>query len=74
MPDTEDNEDITYVTGMADRLKLTGEDRAKYIHEHMTGLGYKPRTSYHREDDDKSGNANRFGMGRRRASGDNDGW
>ena len=34
------------VAAMADRMGLTGEDRAKYIHNHMTKLGHKPRMSY----------------------------
>jgi hypothetical protein len=69
------SEDYEHVTSMADRLGLKDKERTQYIHEHMTGLGYEPRTSYHRSEDKKnSSGSNRFGMGsRRRASGD-DGW
>ena len=44
--DSDDNDDLTHVTGMADRLKLKGKPRQDYIHKHMVGLGFKPRVTY----------------------------
>jgi hypothetical protein len=38
--------DLADVTARAKRLGLTGEDKAEYIHKHMTGYGYKARRSY----------------------------
>jgi hypothetical protein len=51
--------DAVGVAAMADRMKLTGDQRDHYIHEHMTKLGhtahraYGPSDSY--DDDDGSG-------------------
>lgn len=73
----EDDGDFGTVSAMADRLKLTGRERDKYIHSHMTGLGYKMQPSYIRaeEGDDDDDDDDRF-FGRRsrpnRESGDDD--
>lgn len=49
------------VAATADRMGLTGEERAKYIHSHMTKFGHKPRTSYipgeEKEDDSDEGDS-----------------
>jgi hypothetical protein len=68
----EDDDDIGTVQKMADRLKLKGKDRDTYIHEHMTGLGYKTKVSYTREEDDDT-QGNRFGLGKRK-TGTDDSW
>jgi hypothetical protein len=57
----DDNDDLfSTVTGMADRLKLTGKERQTYIHEHMTRSGYRMEPTYvpggdDDDDDDSSG-------------------
>ena len=34
------------VAGIADELKLEGEEREKYIAQHMTKAGWKPNTTW----------------------------
>lgn len=57
----DDNDDLfSTVTGMADRLKLSGKERQTYIHEHMTRSGYRMEPTYvpggdDDDDDDSSG-------------------
>jgi hypothetical protein len=48
-----DKDDDLYdaVNSMADRLKLTGSDRTKYVHDHMTRGGYKAVPQYVPRDD-----------------------
>ncbi len=70
MADKEDPNDFETVTKMADRLKLKGKDRDSYIHDHMTGLGYKARVSYGKDDDDDNDNVRRFGLGGRKSGTD----
>jgi hypothetical protein len=70
MADDKTPTDFDQVSAMADRLKLKGKDRETYIHDHMTGLGYKPRVSYSKEDEDDSGNVRRFGLGGRKSGTD----
>jgi hypothetical protein len=41
-----DDEFFGAVNNMADRLGLEGEDRAKYVHEHMTRGGYDAVPQY----------------------------
>ena len=48
--DTDDLHD--QVLAMADRLKLTGNDRRKYIHEHMTRGGFRMEPTYVKDDGD----------------------
>lgn len=62
------------VSAVADRLGLTGEDRTRYIHKHMTGFGYRMQPSYvPRDDDDNSDDDDDyFPRRRRRASGSRD--
>lgn len=71
-PKSEDD-DFTSVSAMADRLKLKGKDRTKYIHDHMTGFGYRMVPSYVRadDDDDDDGGGGRFFGGRSRSSSRN---
>lgn len=59
--DKDEGEDYASVAAMADRLKLKGRDRSKYIHDHMTGFGYKMVPSYVREEDDDDGPSRFFG-------------
>lgn len=59
------DDDYAHVSAMADRLKLKGRDRSKYIHDHMTGFGYKMVPSYVRDEDDDDGGRFRFGGGSR---------
>lgn len=64
--------DLEAVTAQANRMKLTGKDRERYIHEHMTRYGYKAkRTYYEPEDDDDNSGGGFFGR-RRRSEGDDD--
>lgn len=49
----EENDDLhDIVTKMADRLKLKGSERTKYIHDHMTRGGYKAVPNYVRADEE----------------------
>lgn len=49
----DDNDDLyDTVSAMADRLRLDGKDRERYIHEHMTRGGYRAVPSYVREEED----------------------
>ena len=48
----EGNADFDHVAKMATRLKLKGRERDRYVHQHMTGLGYKMVPSYVHPDDD----------------------
>jgi hypothetical protein len=66
--DKSEDDDYASVSAMADRLKLKGKDRTKYIHDHMTGFGYRMVPSYVRaDDDDDDDNGGRF-FGRSRSS------
>jgi hypothetical protein len=75
-----DKEDDLYdrVAEMADRLKLKGEERGRYVHEHMTRGGYKAVPNYVKADDDGDDDDDKgsgfFGSSRRsRSSRDDDG-
>jgi hypothetical protein len=75
--ESKDDDDYASVAAMADRLKLKGRDRSKYIHDHMTGFGYKMVPSYVKDDDDDSDSSRFFGSrsrssSRSRRSGDDD--
>lgn len=77
----EGNEDHESVSRMADRLKLKkgSRERDRYIHDHMTGLGYRMVPSYVKpdddDDDDESGGRFRFRGSRSRSrSSDDDGY
>jgi hypothetical protein len=59
--------DFDHVSDMAARLKLKGRERDKYIHNHMTGLGYQMVPSYIKPDDDDDGGS-KFSFGRSRSS------
>lgn len=65
--DTNDSDqDYESVSKMADRMGLKGRDREKYVHEHMTSLGYSSRRSYYTpEDEDDDGDNDRFGLRKR---------
>lgn len=70
-----DKEQTDYddVCDMADRLKLKGREQDRYIHQHMTGLGYKMVPSYVRPDnDDDEDNGGRFSFRRGRGSREDD--
>lgn len=60
------------VTSMADRLGLKGNDRRKYVHEHMTRGGYRMEPTYvpddTRDDDDDDDDGPFFGRSRSRSS------
>jgi hypothetical protein len=73
MPRDEDDDDFfDVVSATADRLKLKGRDRSKYIDDHMTGAGYRriqSKESYQRperDDDDDDDGGGRFRVPRRR--------
>lgn len=48
MPKTEEAKDDFFdqVMGMADKIGLTGKDKQRYVHEHMTRSGYDMVPSY----------------------------
>jgi hypothetical protein len=67
MPRRDDQEDDFFdtVSAMADRLKMKGSRRAKYIDDHMREAGYRrvqTRDSYQlADDDDDDGDTGFFG-------------
>lgn len=76
----EDDDDLMEsVTRMADRLKIKGSERQKYIHEHMTRGGYKAVPNYVKADGDEedekgSGFFSGGNRSRRRRRDDDDDW
>ena len=58
---------LEQVTAMADQLKLEGDERDGYIHQHMTKAGYKAVPTYILPDEENKKPANIFG-------GKGDGW
>ena len=63
------------VLEMADRLKLDGNDRRKYVHDHMTRAGYKMEPTYvlgGDDDDDDDGPDDPFFSRRRKSNRDRD--
>lgn len=61
------------VSAMAERLGLKGDDRRKYVHEHMTRGGYRMEPTYVPNDDDEDEGGSFFGSsGRSRSRNDND--
>jgi hypothetical protein len=80
--DKKDDDDLyDMVSGMADRLKLEGKERSRYIHEHMTRGGYRAVPNYVKadeEDEDDKGSGffggSRSRSGRSRRSRDDDTW
>lgn len=63
--------DQARIERMADRLKIPKRDREQYIHEHMTGLGYKAQRTYKENDDDDDGGG-RYRVRRNRRNRDDD--
>ena len=74
-----DNDDDFFdaVQSMADRLGLEGEDRAKYVHEHMTRGGYDAVPQYVKRQPDPeeegSGKWSPFGARRQGGAGESGG-
>ncbi len=64
--------DLESVTKAAERLKLTGKDKAEYIHKHMVGYGYKANRTYSKPDNDDSSGGGFFGRSRRSNDDDDD--
>ena len=66
--------DLETVTAMAERLKLKGKEKSQYIHDHMTGLGYRSEPHYVRDGEEGDGDSGsgRFGFKKNRKS--DDGW
>jgi hypothetical protein len=74
MADKDDDDLYDTVSGMADRLKLKGEERGRYIHEHMTRSGYKAVPNYVKaddDDDDDDSGSSFFGSKRKSSSSGN---
>ena len=69
-----DDDLLERVTAMADELELTGQEKRRYIHNHMTRKGYRAVPQYVKADDDDDDDKDSFFSGRRRRkSGDDDG-
>lgn len=51
MADKDDDDLFETVSAMADRIGLTGSDKTKYVHDHMTRGGYKAVPQYVPADD-----------------------
>ena len=71
-----DKDDDLYetVSAMADRLKLKGQERTKYVHDHMTRGGYRAIPQYvpaddGDDDDDDSDDTPFFSRKRRKPRG-----
>jgi CobQ-like glutamine amidotransferase family enzyme len=47
--------DLESVTKAAKRLKLNAADTRRYIHEHMTGFGYKSNRTYYKPESESGG-------------------
>lgn len=60
MADQDKDDFLDTVVNMAERLGLEGDDRGKYVHEHMTRAGYRMVPSYVKEDEGDSGNEGGF--------------
>lgn len=74
MVDKEDDSLFDDVSSMADRIGLKGQDRQRYIHEHMTRSGYRAVPNYVRdegEDEEGEEDSGFFGS-RRRSNRDRD--
>lgn len=72
MADKDDNL-LERVTEMADDLELSGSERRRYIHEHMTRKGYKAIPQYVKgEGDDDDDDSGFFGGSSKRRSRDDD--
>jgi len=44
--------DLESVSNAGKRLKLKGRELDRYIHDHMTGYGYKSKRSYFKDEGD----------------------
>ncbi len=44
--------DFESVTAAGKRLKLKGRELERYIHDHMTGFGYKSKRTYFKDEGD----------------------
>lgn len=74
MADKDDDDLFESVSAMADRIGLTGREKTRYVHEHMTRGGYRAVPSYipaddNDDDDDGNDDSGFFGgrsSGRRR--------
>jgi hypothetical protein len=70
MPDTNKEDGFfDQVSAMAERLGLTDDDRAKYVHDHMTRAGYKMVPSYILEDEGQESGSDFFRRPKANASG-----
>lgn len=68
-----DDDLLDSVSAMADRMGLTGRERSRYIHEHMTRSGFKAVPQYVKAEDDEDedkGSGFFGGSSRRRPSRD----
>jgi hypothetical protein len=64
--------DLSSVTKAAERLGLKGRDRKEYIDKHMTGFGYRRKTTYERSDDNDNNGGGFFGRRNRDNNDDDD--
>lgn len=70
--DNDDDNLQEQVESMADRLKLKGKQRSKYIHEHMLQGGYRAEPHYVRDEEEDEDEGSGF-FGRRRSRDDDTG-
>lgn len=61
------------VEKLADRLKLKGTKRQKYIHDHMLQGGYRAEPKYVRDSEDEEDSGGIFGRRRKSRDDDDDG-
>lgn len=71
MSDERKNDDsfLDTVLAMADKMKLEGDDKQRYVHEHMTRSGYKMVPSYVLDGEEESGEGSDFFGNKKRKSG-----
>jgi hypothetical protein len=75
--------DFDSVSALADRMGLKDEEKDRYVHKHMTGLGHKSVRSYAPNDSDDSDDDDDFlprrsrnnnGRNKSRHNRDDDDW
>jgi hypothetical protein len=66
----EDDSFLDKVRDMAETLGLTGPERQKYVHEHMTRAGYTMVPSYVKGDPEDEDEDDFFGSSKRRRNRD----
>lgn len=70
--ETKAQRDLRRVTENGKRMKLKGRQLQDYVHEHMTGFGYRTKTEYVDPDDDEDNGKSGFSWRNRNNDDDED--